>query len=154
MGASIDGSVGGGPPRATVFARLGAGGLVVVMSIGGVAMWIGAPAAWLWVGSQLTESQRPLGSVYMIVGTGILVTMTLLGLALGRLNRIHGEMTGRLQRGRTVRNAWSRPQSHAAEGRPPVNALEAIMVGCVVLVGILFFVWFFFFAESSINYWN
>jgi hypothetical protein len=38
------------------------------------------------------------------------------------------------------------------EGRAPVNALEVIMVACVVVAGILFFVWFFLFAGSSLDY--
>jgi hypothetical protein len=129
-------------------------GLVVLMSIGGFAMWIATPAAWLWLGSQLTDSRRPDGTLYVLVAAGILVTMTVLGILLGRLNRIHGEMTGRITATtrRNERLAWTRPMAGADEGRAPVNALEVIMVGCVVLAGILFFVWFFFFAGSSLDY--
>jgi MFS family permease len=134
--------------------RLGATGLVVLMAIGGLTMWIVAPAAWLWIGSQLTESRRPDGTLYVLVAAGILVTMTALGLLLGRLNRIHGAMTGRITDATIAhsRLAWHRPQSASEEGRAPVNALEVIMVMCVVIAGILFFIWFFFFAGSSLDY--
>ena len=134
--------------------RVGTTGLVVLMSIGGFAMWIVTPVAWLWIGSQLTESRRPDGTLYVLVAAGILVTMTVLGLLLGRLNRIHGELTGRIT-ATTMRNsrlAWTRPQSASDEGRSAVNALEVIMVFCVVIAGILFFVWFFLFAGSSLDY--
>ena len=144
----------GGPHPPGLGSRLGTTGLVVLMSIGGFAMWIVTPVAWLWLGSQLTESRRPDGTLYLLVAVGIIVTMTVLGLLLGRLNRIHGAMTGRLTE-RTIarsRLAWTRPQSASEEGRQPVNALEVIMVGCVVIAGILFFVWFFFFAGSSLDY--
>lgn len=134
--------------------RLGTSGLVVLMSLGGFAMWIATPVAWLWIGSQLTESRRPDGTLYALVAVGILLTMTVLGLLLGRMNRIHGELTGRITATtrRNERLAWTRPQSASEEGRSAVNALEVIMVVCVVVAGILFFVWFFAFAGSSLDY--
>jgi hypothetical protein len=141
-------------PRRSTGSRLGTTGLVVLMSIGGFAMWIVTPVAWLWIGSQLTESRRPDGTLYVLVAAGILVTMSVLGILLGRLNRIHGAITGRIT-ATTVRNsrlAWTRPMAGSEEGRAPVNALEVIMVVCVVIAGILFFVWFFLFAGSSLDY--
>jgi hypothetical protein len=151
MGASMTGGARDGSPGR--FARLGAGGLVVLMSIGGFTMWIVTPVAWLWIGSQLTESRRPDGTLYVLVAAGLIVTMTVLGVLLGRLNRIHGAMTGRvIADSAHMRAAWHRPDSAADEGRSPVNALETIMVVCVVIAGILFFVWFFFFAGSSLDF--
>jgi MFS family permease len=134
--------------------RLGATGLVVLMSIGGFAMWIATPVAWLWIGSQLTESRRPDGTLYVFVAVGMIATMAFLGVLLGRVNRIHGAITGRITDATIAhsRVAWHRPQSASDEGRAPVNALEVIMVVSVVVLGILFFVWFFFFAGSSLDY--
>jgi MFS family permease len=143
-----------GQPQRGLGSRLGTTGLVVLMSIGGFAMWIATPVAWLWIASQLTDSRRPDGTLYVLVAVGIIVTMTVLGLLLGRVNRIHGALTGRITETtrRNERLAWTRPMAGANEGRAPVNALEVIMVVCVVMVGILFFVWFFFFAGSSLDY--
>lgn len=140
--------------RRGLASRLGTTGLIVLMSIGGFTMWIVAPAAWLWIGSQLTESRKPDGTLYLLVAVGLIVTMALLGVLLGRLNRIHGAITGRITDATIAhsRVAWHRPQSASDEGRSPVNALEVIMVACVVIAGILFFVWFFFFAGSSLDY--
>ena len=134
--------------------RVGTTGLVVLMSVGGFAMWIVTPVAWLWIGSQLTESRRPDGTLYVLVAVGMIATMAILGLLLGRLNRIHGAITGRITDATIAhsRLAWTRPQSASDEGRAPVNALEVIMVACVFVAGILFFVWFFFFAGSSLDY--
>jgi hypothetical protein len=141
-------------PQRGLASRLGTTGLVVLMSIGGFAMWIATPVAWLWIGSQLTDTRRPDGTLYVFVAIGILVTMTILGLLLGRLNRIHGAITGRITEQTIARSrvAWTRPMTASQEGRAPVNALEVIMVVCVVIAGILFFVWFFFFAGSSLDY--
>jgi MFS family permease len=151
-------TAGSGPrgdqPERSLASRLGTTGLLVLMSIGGFAMWIVTPVAWLWIGSQLTESRRPDGTLYVFVAVGLIGTMAILGLLLGRMNRIHGALTGRLTE-RTIassRVAWHRPQSASDEGRSPVNALEVIMVACVVIAGVLFFVWFFFFAGSSLDY--
>jgi hypothetical protein len=142
------------PAQPGLASRLGTTGLVVLMSIGGFAMWIVTPIAWLWIGSQLTESRRPDGTLYVFVAVGMITTMAVLGVLLGRLNRIHGAITGRITAATIAhsRVAWHRPQSASEEGRAPVNALEVIMVGCVVIAGILFFVWFFFFAGSSLDY--
>jgi hypothetical protein len=142
------------PDRLGLGGRLGASGLVVLMAIGGFAMWIVTPVAWLWIGSQLTESRRPDGTLYVFVAVGLIGTMAVLGILLGRLNRIHGAMTGRITATsmRNSRLAWTRPMAGSEEGRAPVNALEMIMVGCVFIAGILFFVWFFFFAGSSLDY--
>lgn len=147
-------SRGDGRPGRGFLSRLGTTGLVVLMSIGGFAMWIATPVAWLWIGSQLTESRRPDGTLYVIVAVGMIATMTVLGLLLGRMNRIHGAITGRVTDAAraNARLAWHRPQSASEEGRTPVNALEVIMVVCVVVAGILFFVWFLFFAGSSLDY--
>lgn len=145
-----------GPEAASrgALSRLGTTGLVVLMSIGGFAMWIVTPVAWLWIGSQLTESRRPDGTLYVLVAVGMFSTMAVLGVLLGRMNRIHGAITGRLTEATLAhsRLAWHRPQSASQEGRTPVNALEVIMVVCVVVAGILFFVWFLFFAGSSLDY--
>src|SRR3712207_4462033 len=90
--------------------RIGATGLVVLMCIGGFAMWIATPVAWLWIGSQLTETRKPDGTLYVLVALGIIATMTVLGLLLGRLNKIHGAMTGRITATiqRNTRLAWTR----------------------------------------------
>jgi hypothetical protein len=153
--ASVTAEQGRPPhPQRGLASRVGTTGLVVLMATGGFAMWVVTPVAWLWIGSQLTESRRPDGTLYAVVAVGILVTMTVLGLLLGRMNRIHGELTGRVTATtrRNERLAWTRPQSASEEGRPPVNALEVIMVFCVVVAGILFFVWFFAYAGSSLDY--
>ena len=150
MGAVV-GEPGTRPP---VGSRIGATGLVVLMSIGGFAMWIATPVAWLWIGSQLTETRKPDGTLYVFVAVGLIGTMAILGILLGRLNRIHGAITGRITE-TTMRNsrlAWTRPMAGSEEGRAPVNALEVIMVACVFVAGILFFVWFFLFAGSSVDY--
>jgi MFS family permease len=141
-------------PQRSLLSRLGTTGLVALMCVGGFAMWIVAPIAWLWIGSQLTESRRPDGTLYVLVAVGLIATMAVLGVLLGRMNRIHGALTGRVTDATLAhaRLAWHRPQSASDEGRAPVNALEVIMVGCVVVAGILFFVWFFLFAGSSLDY--
>jgi MFS family permease len=154
MATTAADSQDGHEAQRSVFSRMGTTGLVVLMSIGGFAMWIVAPVAWLWIGSQLTESRRPDGTLYVLVAVGLIGTMAVLGVLLGRMNRIHGAITGRITDATIAhsRLAWHRPQSASDEGRAPVNALEVIMVACVVIAGILFFVWFFLFAGSSLDY--
>jgi MFS family permease len=145
-----------GAPARGLLSRLGTTGLVLAMCAGSFAMWIVAPVAWLWIGSQFTESHRPDGTLYALVAVGLIGTMAALGVLLGRLNRIHGAITGRITAKAIAhsRVAWHRPQSASEEGRSPVNALEVIMVACVVVAGILFFVWFFLFAGSSVDFQN
>jgi hypothetical protein len=105
--------------------------LVLVMLVGCLFLWVGVPLGWLWIGSQV-QGSASLGTAMMVTMAGIVVTIILVVIALGRLNRLHVE----LQQRRT--------------GSPPVSSpLEVILVSSAALAAVGFGIWFFGFAGAS-----
>ena len=105
--------------------------LVLVMLAGCLFLWVGVPLAWLWIGSQV-ESSLSLGTAMMVTMCGIVVTIIVVVIALGRLNRWHAELQER--RNRRSRNT---------------SALEVMLVSSAGIAIVGFGIWFFGFAGAS-----
>lgn len=110
--------------------RAGAGAVVVlvIMILGSLGLWVGVPAGWLWVGSQIQGSTGNLGTAMAVMMGGVLVSVVLLAMALGWLNRKHAEL--REARGLEVAS----------------NPLEIVMVATAAVAVVAFVIWFFVFA--------
>jgi uncharacterized membrane protein YbhN (UPF0104 family) len=106
--------------------------LVAAMLLGSLALWLGVPAAWLWVGSKVQGETGSVGDAILVMMLGIAVSIAILVQSLSWLNRRHVEV--RAARGLDVGDA---------------TALERVLVasGALVLVG--FAVWFFGFSGSE-----
>src|SRR5687768_10701611 len=101
------------------------------MLLGCMVMWVGVPAGWLWIGSQLSNSM-PIGTTLMITMVGAIGSIVLIAPLLVRLDHRHGQL--REARGLPV-----------GENSP----LEVMLV-VTAAVGIVgFAVWFFAFSGSS-----
>jgi hypothetical protein len=68
--------------------RLEAGALIALMPAGSVALWIGIPLGWLWLGSQLVETQQPQFGPYLLVLAGIVASILVVALVLVRLDAV------------------------------------------------------------------
>lgn len=121
------------------------------MAIGSVLLWVANPLFWLWLASQLQESQGPGFGPYLLVLFGIAATMAIFGFGLGRLNRTYGRITGETSTVR-VQMPWHRSMrgERDEEARPPRSVLDVVMVVSVTFALIVFGIWFFFFAGSSL----
>jgi len=97
-----------------------------------LVLWVGVPASWLWVGSQVQGQTGSVGDAILVMMAGIAVSIALLLPSLSWLDRRHVEV--RASRGLDVGGA---------------TALERVLVasGALVLVG--FGVWFFGFSGSE-----
>jgi heme/copper-type cytochrome/quinol oxidase subunit 2 len=105
--------------------------LVLLMLAGCLLLWIGVPIGWLWIGSQV-QASGSLGTALMVTMVGIVASIVVVVVLLGRLNRLHED----LQRRR--------------HGTPPrSSALEVILVSSAGIAVILFGIWFFGFAGAS-----
>lgn len=124
-------------------------GLIALMAVGSVFLWIGIPVGWLWIGSQLQSSsgQASFG-LYLGVLLGIVLSMVAVGRFLYRLNGVYGRLTG--SEVVRVRMPWHRSVRGEQEGRPPRQILDVVMVISVMTAGFAFFIWFLFFAGSSL----
>ena len=121
----------GGPARRLLLASESAGLLVLIMFVGSLVLWVGVPAGWLWIGSQLQASSSMATAVGSMM-IGMLLTIAGLVAGLGWLSRKHAE----LQEARGV------PESET-------TALELVLVVSAVVAVVGFFVWFFGFSGSS-----
>jgi hypothetical protein len=124
-------------------------GLVIVMALGSVVVWLVSPIVWLWIGSQMTDSTQPSLGPYLLVLVGMVLTAVVIGKLLGMINRTHMRITGRAPDTRKPAK-WNR--SMRGE-RAPVNdrgVLEQVMAISVSFALVLFAIWFFIFAGSSL----
>lgn len=101
----------------------------VIMVGASLALWIGVPAGWLWIGSQVQGSTGSIGTAIAVMLVGAVVSIIALAWVLGRLNHVHEHL--RVQRG-------------AKSTGPPL--LEAVLVVTAAIALVAFAIWFFVFA--------
>ena len=126
--------------------------LVALMALASVNLFTGAPLFAIWVGSRV---QGDSGSLSMTAVLSVLVVMALvcsvLVWALNRMGAAHDALIGRPAGRRQT--TWMKPfnDGPAHAERTGLRALDKILVGAVVVAGLGFETWFFFFAGSSIG---
>jgi hypothetical protein len=124
--------------------------LVLLMALGSIVMWLVVPVGWLWVGSHMTNSTQPSIGPYLLVLAGTIVSMVVIGKALGVLNRMHMRVTGRL-RDRREQAAWMKSMRGERRGATQDRGvLDGVMLTSVSIALVLFGIWFFGFAGSSL----
>src|SRR5689334_21183791 len=101
----------------------------VIMVGASLALWIGVPAGWLWIGSQVQGSSGSVGTAIAVMLVGAVVSIVALAWVLGRLNRVHEHL--RAARG-------------AEQTGPPL--LEVVLVVTAAVALIAFAIWFFVLA--------
>jgi len=126
--------------------------LVALMALAAVNLFTGAPVLAVWVGAQV---QGDAGGLSMTAVLAVIVVMALicaaLVWALNRMGAAHDALAGRpAQRRQTT---WMKPfNSGAARSQQAsLRTLDKVLVGAVVLAGLAFEAWFFFFAGSSLG---
>lgn len=128
--------------------------IAALMAVVSVNIWTGAPLFAVWVGSKVQEAQGQLSMLAVFVVVAVLaVLVTALAYALSSLGASYDRLTGRPQGPRQAA-PWlrsmrgERPQQITKEHG--LTGLEKIMVGSVVGAVLVFEIWFFFFAGSSL----
>jgi hypothetical protein len=126
--------------------------LVALMALASVNLFTGAPLFSIWVGAQV---QGDSGGLSMTAVLSVVVVMALVCSALvwslNRMGAAHDALIGRpVERRQTT---WMKPfnSGPAHAQRTSLRTLDKILVGAVVLAGLAFETWFFFFAGSSLG---
>ncbi len=125
-----------------------AGVVVFTMIIAALSLWTAIPLTWIWIGSNITDTQAPSGGPYMIVFGGIVVSILIISWLLGRLNRLYVRITGT----RTVapiRPNWLKSLRDSETPSDP-TVLETVIVASVILAGLSMGAWFLFLAGSPL----
>jgi uncharacterized iron-regulated membrane protein len=102
------------------------------MFLASLVLWLGVPAGWLWVGSQVQGHTGSVGDAILVMMAGIAMSLALFVPTLSWLNRKDVEL--RAARGREVEGA---------------TALERVLVASGALALVAFGVWFFGFSGSE-----
>ncbi|MCW3004866.1 MAG: hypothetical protein JWQ20_4164 [Conexibacter sp.] len=123
--------------------------LVLVMAAGSIVMWLASPVAWLWIASRMTSSSQPSIGPYLLVLVGMTVTAIAIGKLLGSVNRAHMRVTGRL-RDRREHATWNRSMRGERTSTRDRGVLDSVMLISVSAAFVLFGIWFFAFAGSSL----
>ena len=134
-------------PRVASFAKRA--GLILLMVVGALMLWVGNPVIWLWIGSQMTESQQGEFGPYVVVALGILASTIAVAFGLARLNRAYVELTGNTPTVR-VRLPWLRSLRDDPRGSREITALDFILVTVAVTAIATFAFWMLFLAGSPL----
>jgi hypothetical protein len=123
--------------------------LIALMAIGSVVMWIGVPVGLIYLASRLADSSKPSMGPYVLILVGLVVGMMAVGKLLGALDRYHGRITG-LDDGKPEQAAWMKSMRGDRERRRRRSVLDSVMIISVGVALLLFGIWFFAFAGSSL----
>jgi type VI protein secretion system component VasK len=128
--------------------------LVIASALVSVNIWTGAPLLAVWVGSQIQRAQDRLSmtALFAVVVT-LAATVFVLAWLLARINGRYDELAGRSQEARYT-SPWLRSMRGERESdvrrKHGISAVERVVVVSVVGAVLVFEVWFFFFAGSSL----
>lgn len=126
-------------------------GLIALMALGSVLLWIGLPFLWVFLASRLVESSRPSFGPYLLILVGIPASMFVVGKGLSSLNRAYGRLTGSSGRSsRPVQATWLKSMRGERGSTRERTVLDVVMVISVGTALVLFAIWFFAFAGSSL----
>jgi hypothetical protein len=128
-------------------------GLLSASALAAINIWTGAPLFAVWVGSQVARgSALSMGAVFVVVVV-LAVSCLALAAALSWLSARYDELTGRPPAARRT-SPWLRSlrgeREEVARRRYGISAVERVVVIAVVACVLVFEVWFFFFAGSSL----
>jgi hypothetical protein len=121
--------------------------LVALMALGSVVMWIGVPLALVYAASKLADTPNPSMGPYLLIIVGLPVGMAVVGKALGALNRAHIRITG--AEVDEYRPAWTRSLRGERQVDRRGGVLDRVMIVSVAIAALVFAIWFFGFAGSS-----
>jgi hypothetical protein len=119
------------------------------MVLGGLMLWFGNPVIWLWIGSQMSETQRASMGPYFVVALGILASTVAVSFGLARVHRYYQQVSGSVPMVR-VRLPWMRSVRGEEDSRPEVTVLDVVVVSTAVLGLAAAVFWFLFLAGSSL----
>jgi cellulose synthase/poly-beta-1,6-N-acetylglucosamine synthase-like glycosyltransferase len=126
--------------------------LVALMALASLNLFTGAPVFAIWVGSRVQGDAGGL-SMTAVVAVVVVMAMVCWGLvwALNRMGAAHDALVGRPTERRQT--PWMKPfnAGRAQAQQATLRVLDKVLVGAVVVAGLGFEAWFFFFAGSSLG---
>jgi divalent metal cation (Fe/Co/Zn/Cd) transporter len=111
---------------------------------GVLILGIGVPLLWVFIASKLSDTflKVPLLPLFVMV-VGLLLTYLLLASLVARYDKERAEMG-------PARMSWNRSLGAERKQNAPTTKLERVFITTTVVMAILFEIWFFLFAGSSL----
>jgi hypothetical protein len=122
--------------------------LVALMAVGSVVMWLGVPVGLIYLASRLADGPEPSLGPYLLILFGLPLGMAAIGKCLGALDRAHTRLTG--ARTDPYRPGWTKSLRGERQPARRGGILDRVMIVSVGVALLLFAVWFFGFAGSSL----
>ena len=123
--------------------------LVLLMGLGSIVMWLGIPVALVYAASQLADTSAPTLGPYLLVFIGLPIGMAIMAKLLGYLDRVHQVYT-RTNDDRPVQAPWMRSMRGERGSTRKRGVLDTVMIVSVIAALVLFGLWFFVLAGSSL----
>jgi hypothetical protein len=149
MAVEVRDEIQGRSLRRTLVEKPAAIFLVVLMAVGSIVLWLVIPLGWVWVASHTVKTTQPTLGPYLLILFGVPISMFLWGKLLYRLNSVYERVTGQVSEVR-VQLPWHRSMRGERVAARRTTVLELVMVCSVSSALVLFGIWFFFFAGSSL----
>ncbi|MBV8430757.1 MAG: hypothetical protein JO244_06325 [Solirubrobacterales bacterium] len=114
--------------------RTGTGAILVllIMLVGSLVLWVGAPLLWLWLGSQVEGATSSIGASIGVAFLGAVLTIVLVAGVLSKLSDVY--RANRRSRGLND---------------PGHFVLEVVLVISAGIALVAFVIWFFFLAGAE-----
>ena len=119
------------------------------MAAGSISLWLVIPVAWVYLASHIVKTTQPTLGPYLLILFGVPVSMFIVGKLLYRLNHVYERLTGQDSEVR-VQLPWHRSMRGERAPQRRTTVLELVMMISVALAVLVFGVWFFFFAHTSL----
>lgn len=110
-------------------------------------MWIGVPLGLVYLASKVADTPNPSMGPYLLILIGLPIGMALVAKGLGALNRAHIRLTG--AEVDEYRPGWTRSMRGERNVERRGGVLDRVMIVSVAVAALVFAVWFFGFAGSS-----
>jgi hypothetical protein len=123
--------------------------LVLLMGVGSIIMWIGVPLGLIYGASKLADTSAPTLGPYLLVFIGLPIGMAIMAKLLGHLDRVHQAYT-RTGDDRPQQAPWMRSMRGERGSTRKRGVLDTVMIVSVGLALVVFGIWFFGFAGSSL----
>ena len=123
--------------------------LVLLMGLGSIVMWIGVPFGLIYAASKLADTSAPTLGPYLLVFIGLPIGMAVMAKLLGYLDRVHQAYT-RTGDDRPVQAPWMRSMRGERGSTRKRGVLDTVMIVSVIVALVLFGLWFFVLAGSSL----
>ena len=124
-------------------------GLVLLMALGSIVMWLGVPVGLVYAASRVAGSSSPTLGPYLLVFIGLPIGMGVMAKLLGALDRAHQRLTRTLDE-RRVQASWMRSMRGERGSTRKGGVLDTVMIVSVGAALVLFGLWFFVLAGSSL----